>query len=114
MYFAEVDGNKNRSIYEEAQYGPYWYSFSVVSLNVTNLIVTLLKAGQLDSLLYNSFKFDMEEPSSSLFILYKIYNDLLVNFHYAWMAAKPDNLFAFNSIFDKVKSQFYTDNINVT
>jgi hypothetical protein len=94
LFFAENYQN-GRRIYQEAQYGPYWYSFAVVALNATSAIVNYLKAGQFDMILY--------EGVPDLEMLDRLYAVLLEKFHHIWMDAKPANLFAFNEIFAKAQ-----------
>ena len=81
--------------YEEAQYGPYWYSFAIVSLNVSNHICMLLKSRQFNRLLYSG---DLNEEEG-LTLLDELTCVLFLLFHKDWMDAKPLNLFAFSKVF---------------
>ena len=102
VYFAEFEKCKYRPIYQEAEYGPYWYSFAIVALNATNAVCTYLKNGQLDIILYQtSPEGSMKDPAEKMDLLHKIFAELLVSFHRDWMDIKPANLFAFNEVFAK-------------
>lgn len=92
------------SVYREAQYGPYWYSFAAVSINVTASIVRYLLDGALDGLLYQS-------PLGALRIevLNRLHAELLMRFHQKWMTEKPINLLvSFNPIYAAACREFIT------
>ncbi len=98
-----ANGVHGRKIYEEAQYGPFWYSFSVVALNITNAICTLLKTNRLDKLIYST---NDASDAGGLILLNNLYVELMIIFHREWMASKPTNLFAFNDIFARSFEKF--------
>lgn len=91
-----------RRIYQEAQYGPYWYSFAVIGINASATIVEWLQAGLLDDLLH-SHGGGAEDMAGRLALLHTVYAQLMLEFHHKWLQARPANLFAFNDIFAAAK-----------
>lgn len=92
-----------RRIYQEAQYGPYWYSFAVIGINASAAVVEWLQAGLLDDLLHD-YNGPIEDMSGRLILLHTIYAQLMLEFHQKWLQARPANLFAFNDIFAASKA----------
>ena len=91
-----------RRIYQEAQYGPCWYSFAVIGINASATIVEWLQAGLLDDLLH-SHGGGAEDVAGRLALLHTVYAQLMLEFHHKWLQACPANLFAFNDIFAAAK-----------
>lgn len=88
-------------IYREAQYGPYWYSFAIVGINIGKCLVELLEDGQLDLIVHRSSEANEMKQAIQL-----LYNEFVAIFHRSWMQAKPDNLFAFNYVMARSKMLF--------
>ncbi|PJF17593.1 putative transcriptional corepressor [Paramicrosporidium saccamoebae] len=75
VVFAESKNGK--SIYKEAQYGPYWYSFAVVAVNVADAIHRYLRDDRLHC--------------SDMTMVDAEFIRLMTSFHSVWMQSKPEN-----------------------
>lgn len=92
---------KHIDVWRQAQFGPYWYSFAIVSINVTQTTYNLVKSGRADGFIYTRMiPGSVSELATVLEPANELHAFIMNSFHQRWMRRKPENLFAFNSIYE--------------
>ncbi|PIK44909.1 putative ELMO domain-containing protein 2 [Apostichopus japonicus] len=98
VFFAENYNRSARKVLSESFHPKFGYSFAVVGINLTSLILELLCKEQLKSHFYNSVS---GEPS--LYHFHRVYCHVFCEFHDFWFAEEPESVMEFSRILELYK-----------
>ncbi|XP_060581413.1 ELMO domain-containing protein 2-like [Ruditapes philippinarum] len=100
LYFATKYTAEARSMLSKSHNQYFGYSFAIVGINLTELVYTLLRYGNLRSHFYNS-----KTAKPTLEDFHEVYCYVFYNFDSFWFAEKPKDIMEFGRLREKYRKK---------